>query len=1056
MPDQEPPEQAQAVPTARPTDAGGGRGMRDRLLGLGVLLTCVAAAVLAMTCLAGPAAAQPTPGPGPVQLSGIYQLIVADPAPVIGAPRAPVEQSFLLVGERAYRLHLPPTARPRPGAHITVTATLSGSDVTATAVSAGITIAAAPAVTGTTKVLVILAYWTAPDAVTPDSAGRQMFTDSSGWYSQASYGALTQVGSVTPWLRIPGPAGNQCYADMRNEMTTAKSAALAAGYDSAQYDRIVLYFPNDSAASSDCSGYAGWASVSGTEVWLNGYIDRRVTVHEQGHNYGLMHANTLACKDTASGSGIALASPANCVSTEYGDDFDAMGGSSYVGSFSAGEKNQLSWLSGHKAALSPGSTVTIAPFQTAAPVNAAYFTTPGGRTYWLEYRQRAGIDASLPVGVTDGVLIHLDDAVYRPTVELLDQKPATYNTFVDATLSAGSSWTTPDGYTFLVTTVTPAGATVRLISGTPTVPGAPTAMTVSRNDAAATGTISWSPPASDGGFAITGYRVSRDGADATGAGPSSTIVSAATRSSSFGNLRPGATYTLSVGAINAAGDGPTVSGSVTMSAALPGAPTGIGTIITTSAGSGTLSWAPPASDGGSTVTGYRVSRNGIDATGAGPLSTLVSAATRSFTFAALRPGVSYTVSVRAVNAVGTGLPASATVTVQVAGAVVPVAPARIADSRTSLQIPGAVPALGSVQVQITGRGGIPSTGVAAAVLTVTAVAPVTDGYLTVWPAGIARTDTSSVNFVAGQNIPNTAIVPVGGTGAVGVFNGSAGGVHVLVDVTGYIADGTATEAGMFVPVGPSRVADSRVGQQISGAVPSGGIVTVQLTNRAGIPGDGVSAVVLNVTAVAPTGAGYVTVWPAGTPRTSTSNLNFVAGQTIPNTVIVQVGSLDSAGAVAMYNGSGGSVQLLVDVSGYFRQGSPELAGAFASVTPTRIADSRAGLQLDGALPGLGTAELQITGRGGLPLTGVAAVVLNVTAVFPTNAGYLTVWPAGIARTTTSNLNFQAGQTIPNTVIVPVGALDSAGRVSIFNGSAGPMDLVVDVAGYILIGAAVPS
>ena len=58
-------------------------------------------------------------------------------------------------------------------------------------------------------------------------------------------------------------------------------------------------------------------------------------------------------------------------------------------------------------------------------------------------------------------------------------------------------------------------------------------------------------------------------ADTTGAGPSSTIVSAATRSSSFGNLRPGATYALSVGAINAAGDGPTVSGNITMSAALP-------------------------------------------------------------------------------------------------------------------------------------------------------------------------------------------------------------------------------------------------------------------------------------------------------------------------------------------------------------------------------------------------------------------------------------------------------------------------------------------------------
>jgi hypothetical protein len=252
--------------------------------------------------------------------------------------------------------------------------------------------------------------------------------------------------------------------------------------------------------------------------------------------------------------------------------------------------------------------------------------------------------------------------------------------------------------------------------------------------------------------------------------------------------------------------------------------------------------------------------------------------------------VSYTVSVQAVNAVGSGPAASVTLTVQVGGAIVPVTPVRIADSRTALQIPGAVRALGSVEVQVTGQGGIPGTGVAAAVLTVTAVAPTADGYLTVWPAGTTRTDTSNLNFVAGQNIPNTVIVPVGDTGAVGIFNGSPGGVHVLVDVTGYIADGTATADGMFVPVRPSRIADSRTGQQIPGPVPALGTVKVQLTDLGEIPGDA-AAVVLTVTAVAPTGSGFVTAWPAGIERTTTSSLNFVAGQTIPNTVIVRVGSV---------------------------------------------------------------------------------------------------------------------------------------------------------------------
>ena len=92
--------------------------------------------------------------------------------------------------------------------------------------------------------------------------------------------------------------------------------------------------------------------------------------------------------------------------------------------------------------------------------------------------------------------------------------------------------------------------------------------------------------------------------------------------------------------------------------------------------------------------------------------------------------------------------------------------------------------------------------------------------------------------------------------------------------------------------------------------------------------------------------------------------------------------------------------------------------------------------------------MQVTGKGGVPATGVASVVLNVTVVTPQTAGYITVWPSGIAKTNTSNLNFQAGQNIPNTVIVPVG---TDGKIQLFNGSAGTTHLLVDVTGYTIAG-----
>jgi alpha-tubulin suppressor-like RCC1 family protein len=278
-----------------------------------------------------------------------------------------------------------------------------------------------------------------------------------------------------------------------------------------------------------------------------------------------------------------------------------------------------------------------------------------------------------------------------------------------------------------------------------------------------------------------------------------------------------------------------------------------------------------------------------------------------------------------------------------AGGVVSVTPARIADSRTNQQITGAVPALGTVPVQVTGQGGVPATNVAAVVLNVTVVSPQAAGYITVWPFGIDRTNTSNLNFQAGQNIPNTVIVPVGTGGKIQLFNGSGGTAHLLVDVTGYTLAGTPTDPGAVVSVTPARIADSRTNQQITGAVPALGTATVQVTGQGGVPAGNVAAVVLNVTVVSPQTAGYVTVWPFGIDRTNTSNLNFQAGQNIPNTVIVPVGA---GGKIALFNGSYGTVHLVVDVTGY------TLAGAVpgAVTAPTVTAATTTGLTLQWTNP----------------------------------------------------------------------------------------------------------
>jgi len=88
-------------------------------------------------------------------------------------------------------------------------------------------------------------------------------------------------------------------------------------------------------------------------------------------------------------------------------------------------------------------------------------------------------------------------------------------------------------------------------------------------------------------------------------------------------------------------------------------------------------------------------------------------------------------------------------------------------------------------------------------------------------------------------------------------------------------------------------------------------------------------------------------------------------------------------------------------------------------------------------------NLQVTGRGGVPSTGVSAVVLNVAVTGPTAMSHLTVYPAGEAVPLASNLNFVAGQTVPNLVTAKLGA---NGQLSIYN-VAGNTHVIADVVGW---------
>jgi hypothetical protein len=234
-------------------------------------------------------------------------------------------------------------------------------------------------------------------------------------------------------------------------------------------------------------------------------------------------------------------------------------------------------------------------------------------------------------------------------------------------------------------------------------------------------------------------------------------------------------------------------------------------------------------------------------------------------------------------------------------------PARILDTRAP-----AAPVAGNttIDVQVTGKGGVPATGVEAVALNLTETNATAGSYITAYPTGTTRPLASNVNMVAGQTVPNRVIVKLGTGGKITLYN-AYGNVDLIADVNGWFTDASGTtiadgSGDVFVGTTPNRILDTR------GASPLGGNQSAVLTVT-GVP-TSAHAAVLNVTVTNPTAGSYLTVWPDTKPQPLASDLNFVAGLTVANLVIVQLGP---GSAVDFYNAYG-NTDVIVDLVGWYQ------------------------------------------------------------------------------------------------------------------------------------------
>jgi len=442
-----------------------------------------------------------------------------------------------------------------------------------------------------------------------------------------------------------------------------------------------------------------------------------------------------------------------------------------------------------------------------------------------------------------------------------------------------------------------------------------------------------------------------------------------------------------------------------------------------------------------------------------PPISLTSSCTIDFTFDVVRmptdptqppPATSLTRAVAIAagqsGAAGSTAVGSANITVRreavvPSGRYVPLTPSRILDTRDNTGgVPGPVGPSSTVNVQVTGRGGVPASGVAAVAMNVAVTDPTGSGYLTLYPAGTARPLAANLNFTPGKTVPNLVVVKLGNGGSVDLFN-SAGSTHVIYDVAGYFSDTLSGTDGHFQPLEPTRILDTRDGTGGSSVrLGPGASLDLQVTGRGGVPATGAEAVVMNVAVTNTTATSYLTVHPTGEPRPLAANLNWTAGDTVSNRVIAKLGN---AGRVTLYNNAG-DTDLVVDTNGWFTDANlASASGLFAPITPTRILDTRNNTGAFGfdPVPAGATIDVPVTGVAGVPAT-ATAVILNATVVSPGGPGFLTFFPAGTGRPNVSDLNYAAGETRPNLVI---GKLGTNGMVSLYTSTG--THVIFDVAGY---------
>ncbi len=323
----------------------------------------------------------------------------------------------------------------------------------------------------------------------------------------------------------------------------------------------------------------------------------------------------------------------------------------------------------------------------------------------------------------------------------------------------------------------------------------------------------------------------------------------------------------------------------------------------------------------------------------------------------------------------------------------------------------------------------------------TTLDPTVAGQMSAGPADGALSGV--MRYGAGPYTSNTAIVQVSAAGKIQIQATTT--TNVLVDVQGYYTSGNGvTAAGGYSPVTMTRIVDTVNGVGLPKATLGAGTTsTIQVTGKASVPA-GAAAVFVNFQVNnATSAAGYINPFATSATTRPSVSLNF-DGNAHPYTSIGAIVPLDSSGAFKLYVSPSNTINLLVDVEGYFTAGSSN--GTFTPAVG-KIYDTRSSTHV---APGA-TVTIPIGGTNGIPSVtdGLSAITANLTVIDQgTSGGYARAWPTGVVEPTnvgTLTFNAQAaGSATTNLATIAVGADNG---IQIHNVSADTVDYIVDLEGW---------